>query len=266
MQDLGGGFIMLGGEQSFGLGGYYKSMLEEILPVRSDFEKEKEKPSLAMVLVIDKSGSMGGDKIEMAKAAAASAVELLGPSDQIAVIAFDGETYRISEMQSASNKGRISDEIRRIEASGGTTMYPAHGTSLRSPDGHARQAEARDPADRRHFFAGRFFGAGGHDGFVANHRVDRGGRIGCGRRAVGGDRQDRQRAILLHRRSGGRAANLCQGNRHRQQTRHQRAAIRPTSGAGHSGSRRTRLGTAPFLLGYVVTRPKPTSEIMLAAE
>ena len=82
VQDLGGGLIMLGGDQSFGLGGYYKTVLEEILPVRSDFEKEKEKPSLAMVLVIDKSGSMGGEKIEMAKEAAKSAVELLGPERQ----------------------------------------------------------------------------------------------------------------------------------------------------------------------------------------
>ena len=80
-------------------------MLEEILPVRSDFEKEKEKPSLAMVLVIDKSGSMSGDKIEMAKSAARSAVELLGNSDQVGVVAFDGETYVISEMQSASQQG-----------------------------------------------------------------------------------------------------------------------------------------------------------------
>ena len=54
---------MLGGEQSFGLGGYYKSTLEEILPVRSDFEKEKEKPSLGMVIVIDRSGSMDGDPL-----------------------------------------------------------------------------------------------------------------------------------------------------------------------------------------------------------
>src|SRR6188474_2582442 len=116
VQDLGGGFMMLGGEQSFGLGGYYKSVLEEILPVRSDFEKEKEKPSLAMVLVIDKSGSMDGDKIEMAKSAARSAVELLGNSDQVAIVAFDGETYVISDMQSASNKGRVSDDISRIDA------------------------------------------------------------------------------------------------------------------------------------------------------
>ena len=82
VQDLGGGLIMLGGDQSFGLGGYYKTSLEEILPVRSDFEKEKEKPSLAMMLVIDKSGSMGGEKIEMAKEAARAAVELLGAQRQ----------------------------------------------------------------------------------------------------------------------------------------------------------------------------------------
>ena len=97
-------------------------MLEDFLPVRSDFEKEKEKPSLGMALVIDKSGSMDGDKIEMAKSAARSAVELLGNSDQVAVIAFDGDTFVIIEMQSASNKGRIGDDISRIEASGGTSL------------------------------------------------------------------------------------------------------------------------------------------------
>ena len=62
VQDLGGGLVMIGGDQAFGLGGYYKTTIEEILPVRSDFEKEKEKPSIAMVLVIDKSGSMDGPR------------------------------------------------------------------------------------------------------------------------------------------------------------------------------------------------------------
>ena len=76
VQDLGGGLVMLGGDQSFGLGGYYRTSLEEILPVRSNFEKEREKPSLSMVLVIDKSGSMGGQNIELAKDAAKAAVEL----------------------------------------------------------------------------------------------------------------------------------------------------------------------------------------------
>ncbi len=99
VQDLGGGFIMLGGDQSFGLGGYYRTQVEEILPVRSNFEKEREKPSLAMMLVIDKSGSMGGQKIELAKDAARAAVELLGPRDAIGVIAFDGASYTVSELR-----------------------------------------------------------------------------------------------------------------------------------------------------------------------
>ena len=125
VQDLGGGLIMLGGDQAFGLGGYYKTTLEEILPVRSDFEKEKEKPSLAMMLVIDKSGSMGGEKIELAKEAAKSAVELLGPNDKIGVIAFDGEPFLVSELHPCSDKGFVLDRIAGIEAGGGTRMYPA---------------------------------------------------------------------------------------------------------------------------------------------
>src|SRR2546421_11969980 len=111
VQELGGGLVMIGGDQAFGLGGYYKSKIEELLPVRSDFEKEKEKPSLAMVLVIDKSGSMGGVKMEMAKDAAKAAVELLGPKDKVGVIAFDADLFWVVDVQAASNKGQILDKI-----------------------------------------------------------------------------------------------------------------------------------------------------------
>ena len=68
---------------------------------------------------------MGGEKIEMAKEAAKSAAELLGPRDQLGVIAFEGNFYWVSDLQSASNKARIIDDISRIEAGGGTVMYPA---------------------------------------------------------------------------------------------------------------------------------------------
>jgi len=125
VQDLGGGIMMLGGENSFGLGGYYKTPIEEILPVRTDTEKKKETPSMAMVLVIDKSGSMGGVKIELAKEAAKAAVELLGRRDQVAVIAFDGSPHWVAEMHSASDKFYLIDRISSLSAGGGTSIYPA---------------------------------------------------------------------------------------------------------------------------------------------
>ncbi|MCL2709659.1 MAG: VWA domain-containing protein [Planctomycetaceae bacterium] len=120
LSELGGGFIMLGGAQSFGLGGYYKTPIEDVLPVRSDFEKERETPSLAICLVIDRSGSMGGQPIEMAKDAAKSAVELLSPRDFVAVVAFDHESYVVTPMQSAASTGIIKSAISTIEAGGGT--------------------------------------------------------------------------------------------------------------------------------------------------
>ena len=125
VQDLGGGFMMLGSENSFGLGGYYKTPIEAILPVRTDTEKKKETPSLAMVLVIDKSGSMGGIKIELAKEASRAAVQLLGRRDRIGVVAFDGSPFWISEMHDASDKQYLSDQIGSLTAGGGTNLYPA---------------------------------------------------------------------------------------------------------------------------------------------
>src|SRR5690606_40591819 len=62
---------------SFGLGGYHRTSIEEALPVRMRSEKKKDTPSLALMLVVDRSGSMDGVKIELAKEAALAAVELL---------------------------------------------------------------------------------------------------------------------------------------------------------------------------------------------
>lgn len=122
--DFGGGLIMTGSENSFGLGGYYRTPVEEVLPLISRFEKEKDKPSLAMVLVIDKSGSMQGVPIALARQAAKASVELLGPQDQVGVIGFDSSPQIVSEMRPASESGTIMAAIDSLAAGGGTDLYP----------------------------------------------------------------------------------------------------------------------------------------------
>ncbi len=52
VSDFGSGLAMLGSENSFGLGGYFRTPVEEASPLTSRYEKEKQKLSLAMVLVI----------------------------------------------------------------------------------------------------------------------------------------------------------------------------------------------------------------------
>ena len=128
--DFGGGLIMLGSDNSYGLGGYFKTPIEEVLPLTSRYEKEKEQPSVAMVLVIDKSGSMQGVPIDLARQAAKATVELLGRQDQIGVVGFDSQPYVVSEMRSAVESEYIKSSIDTLAAGGGTNMYPGMATAF----------------------------------------------------------------------------------------------------------------------------------------
>jgi Ca-activated chloride channel homolog len=125
VDDFGGGFLMLGGDQSFGLGGYHRTPVDDILPLRSEFEMDEEAPSLGLALVIDKSGSMSGERMDMAIAAAQGAVELLAPSDYVGVVVFDGDASWAAEMQSAHNRDGLIRMIGQIQAGGGTNLAPA---------------------------------------------------------------------------------------------------------------------------------------------
>ena len=125
VRDLGGGFLMAGGENAFGLGGWQGTRMERLLPVRMDSERRRDQPSLALALVIDKSGSMNGQKIELAKDAAKATAELLSADDYIEVVGFDSTPERVVRMQSASNRLRILRDIGRLAARGGTAIFPA---------------------------------------------------------------------------------------------------------------------------------------------
>lgn len=122
--EYGGGLIMMGSENSFGLGGFYRTPVEEVLPIISRYEKEKEKPSLALMIVMDKSGSMDGIPIQLAKQAAKSAIDLLGNNDFGGIVAFDSEAFIVSELVSMYSKSSVLDSIDLISAGGGTNMLP----------------------------------------------------------------------------------------------------------------------------------------------
>lgn len=125
VRTVGGGLLMAGGQDSFGSGGYQGTRMEKILPVRFDSEKMREQPNIAIALVIDRSGSMSGQKLEAAKESARVTTEVLNPTDMIGVIAHDSQPTVIVPMQKAANRMRISSQISRISAGGGTQIYPA---------------------------------------------------------------------------------------------------------------------------------------------
>src|SRR5262245_63377453 len=94
-----------------------------MLPVRRHIPDRREEATLALALVIDKSGSMAGPKMDLTKEAARATAEALPPADQIAVIVFDTTANPVVRLQRAANRQRILGDIARITASGGTEIF-----------------------------------------------------------------------------------------------------------------------------------------------
>ncbi|MEO8166563.1 MAG: VWA domain-containing protein, partial [Betaproteobacteria bacterium] len=123
--EMGCGLLMLGGPNSFGAGGWANTPLEEASPVNFTIKNAKVIPSGALVLVIDKSGSMQGEKIIMCRQAAMEAVRVLGPKDHIGIVAFDGTASWLLPMQEVRHRREgIARQILRLNADGGTDMFP----------------------------------------------------------------------------------------------------------------------------------------------
>ena len=132
VKDYGCGFVCCGGEESFALGGYRDTVLETVLPVDMQPRNINEIPSMAMVMVIDHSGSMisesmdyGVSNLDIAIRAATVAVDNLRDSDYVGVLTFDDRYEWQVELREADDKADIKDAITHINEGGGTAIKPA---------------------------------------------------------------------------------------------------------------------------------------------
>ena len=124
VKNFGTGFMMVGGEESFGLGGYFKSPIERLLPVEMEVKGKEQLPSLGLVIVMDRSGSMAGSKIILAKEAAARSVELLRDDDTFGFTAFDQEIWEVIPVGLLGERQKAIEQILSVPVAGGTNIFP----------------------------------------------------------------------------------------------------------------------------------------------
>jgi Mg-chelatase subunit ChlD len=164
VEDLGGGLMLTGGQRSFGTGGYFKSPLDEILPVSMEMREEHRKTRVAIVVALDRSGSMtapvkgGKTKMDLANLGTAECVKLLSPGDSVAVIAVDSSPHIIQALTPVEDSSAIVSKVMKIESmGGGIFVYEAliaAGKELAKADQSTRHiilfsdaADSEEPGD-----------------------------------------------------------------------------------------------------------------------
>ena len=119
------GLVTAGGESAFGPGGYHNQPLETLLPVEMVQKEEKRDPSTSLVLIIDTSGSMGGNRVQLAKQVSRLSIRRLLPHDKVGIVEFYGAKRWAVPLQPASNSIEIERALNRLDAGGGTVILPA---------------------------------------------------------------------------------------------------------------------------------------------
>ncbi|MCS7222359.1 MAG: VWA domain-containing protein [Anaerolineae bacterium] len=143
VRELGRGLVMVGGESSFGAGGYLRSPVEEALPVDMDVRSREQEPNLALVLAVDKSGSMGRchcddpnlspgqyqrvqsglPKIDIAKEAILRTFQALGRLDFLGVVTFDEDAHWALRLRQLASLDEVQGAISGIDAYGQTNIF-----------------------------------------------------------------------------------------------------------------------------------------------
>lgn len=120
VRDLGRGLVVSGGENSYGVGGYAGTPLEETLPVSMDIPQHKDTPSIAVVLIVE---SLENDaEVNISKAAAKGVIGLLTPRDQVGIS--DAYGSLIVPMQHVTNPAAIDHTIDTMDPADPPSYLP----------------------------------------------------------------------------------------------------------------------------------------------
>lgn len=132
----GRGLVATGGRSSFTLGAYKGTPLEEALPVQMDPPPRPQRADVSLLLIVDRSASMGGEapsKFDMAREAALLATESLRDEDRLGVLAFDTETtwtVPFQQLGTGLSLAEVQERIGNLEMGGGTDILSALQTGL----------------------------------------------------------------------------------------------------------------------------------------
>lgn len=124
----GGGLLILGGANTFGPGGYYQTPLEDLSPLSSLVDREA--PEVALLFVLDRSGSMQQavgetNRLEIAKEATLGAIRALGADSRVGIIVFDAVAEVLVPLTPTADPEPFETALATLTASGGTSIYPA---------------------------------------------------------------------------------------------------------------------------------------------
>lgn len=125
VEETGSGLAMTGGQKSYGPGGYFKSPLERVMPVSMEMRREARKLSVAVVVALDRSGSMampaggGREKIDLADLGTVQVLDLLSPMDEIGVFAVDTAAHEIVPLDTVDHNRAYRGKILQIDSEGG---------------------------------------------------------------------------------------------------------------------------------------------------
>lgn len=274
VRDLGGGLLMLGVRDAFGLGGYAYTPVEEALPATFDLRRRRDRASLAMVIAIDKSGSMtvevspGTTKLDLANEAAARSALLLSPSDRLAVEHVDeGVTWTLP-MTVVENPEAIAGVIRHAQPGGGgifvdVALEAAYGRLREQPTQLRHLLLFSDGSDSEEMSRARtLVGDAQRDGITTSivsmgngpdtPELERLSHIGGGRFYIVEDMRELPRIFTQETIEASRSAVV-------------EEAFQPRLGAASPITDGIDFGSAPALFGYVVMNARERASVLLGA-